>query len=104
MNAHRHPTRTGVTICPICEGQGTVPNSTTCWHPNDPDCWPVECTNCDGVGHFACEACGFDTAVSGYDCWACESAADLPAGIDADEAANAIRVAIGAPVEARRAA
>lgn len=68
--------RSGVTDCMTCEGHGSRANRP--WLNNgDPDCWPVECEDCEGQGQFACDVCGFDQQVSGYDCLACETVQSL---------------------------
>lgn len=60
----------GVMPCRECDGEGSRPNRP--WLQNgDPDCWPVECAECNGVGHHPCSVCGFDMDVEGYDCPVC---------------------------------
>jgi DnaJ-class molecular chaperone len=60
----------GVLDCPECEGHGSRANRP--WlNTGDPDCWLVVCQECEGQGHFACDVCGFDQQISGYDCLAC---------------------------------
>lgn len=83
----------GVDDCDECEGIGHYSNGVTC-------------QDCLGEGHFACEVCGFNIQVAGFDCWVCEAAYNLtpaqmndinPADI-ADAFAQAITAALNAQV------
>lgn len=72
MNAPAFPKDSGVTDCQTCDGTGSVSNGRGLGG-NDPDSWSVECEDCEGVGHFACEVCGFNQRVTGFDCLACDA-------------------------------
>lgn len=88
MNANNHafilPHRpewfrqSGVTDCQTCEGRGYFEKRP--WlHVSDPDNWAVDCADCAGVGHFACQTCGFSTPITGYDCFVCDEVCSLSA-------------------------
>lgn len=62
--------------------------------------------NCDGrsCNHFTeCAVCGYDLPVSGYDCFACDTAAVMfPATLkewDADKFIAAMKVAVGLAID-----
>lgn len=114
MNAHTKITRaaleaanawylkSGIIPCDTCDGKGGR------WrnfygHANDPDNWVVECPDCDGRGHHACEVCGFDVHVPGFDCLVCDMVLELPADLLTDETADAMAGAVKAAVAAARA-
>jgi len=61
----------GVTPCLTCDGHGSEWNRL--WlRPGAPDCWAVDCPECEAQGHHACAVCGFDQQVAGYDCAVCD--------------------------------
>lgn len=64
--------RSGVTECQECDGHGMIARRPYL-HPNDPDNWNEDCDDCDGEGNSACETCGFDQLIVGYDCVVCET-------------------------------
>lgn len=86
-----------VTVCHTCEGAGVVPS----FRPatiDDP--YPeVTCPDCDGEHSPKCEVCGFDQALLGYDCLACDTVAALfeteLARLDLTAFAAALEVARG---------
>ena len=96
--AHWH-NRSGILPCYECDGTGGLPNNPHLRN-GDPDCWVVTCRDCDGAGHQACEVCGFNIEVPGFDCLACDMARDIPAHLLTDEAAEALTDAIRASVSA----
>ena len=65
--------RSGIIECSTCDGKGGEMRHRYA-HANDPDNWLVECPDCDGVGHHACEVCGNDVPVKGFDCLVCDLA------------------------------
>lgn len=68
--------RSGIVPCETCEGHGSRANRP--WLNNgDPDCWPVDCPDCEAQGHFACDVCGFDQQTAGYDCLSCDTVQSL---------------------------
>jgi len=64
-----------VTVCDTCEGQGRI-HATRRATINDP--YPEDdCPDCDGEHEPACEVCGYNLPVKGYDCLACDTVASL---------------------------
>ncbi|CAB4120800.1 hypothetical protein UFOVP5_37 [uncultured Caudovirales phage] len=92
-----------VATCQTCEGAGEICTSPFHTHPNDPDRCDVECYDCEGAGHFACEVCGFDIQVPGYDCLVCNTASEIPAHMLTDDTAAHIGAALAAAFHARSA-
>lgn len=65
--------RSGIIECGTCDGTGGEMRDRF-GHANDPDNWFIECPDCDGAGHHACEVCGNDVPVAGFDCLVCDLA------------------------------
>lgn len=111
MNAHNHAftvsapnwySKSGIVPCATCDGAGSYWNGRG-MGGNDPDSWDIDCADCEGQGHFACQTCGFDVPVAGYDCLACSTIYELSlaelAAIDPAELAEAFGHAIAAAKE-----
>ena len=80
MNTQTHTAASPAMLVPTCrncDGTGEVWNGRGNGG-NDPDSWVVECPDCDGEGHFPCDACGNTVPMDGYDCFACDTANALP--------------------------
>lgn len=86
MNATTTIPTPGIHECATCEGKGSVWNGRG-HGGNDPDSWDIECEDCDGRGHFACEVCGNTVKVDGHDCFVCETEGALPLNLTADDCA-----------------
>jgi len=87
--------QSGVTHCTTCEGIGRVASHArpTVWNP-----YPeTTCDDCGGrEGPAPCEVCGFAEYVAGYDCFACDTAAELPRHVDVAHFAESISAAMAA--------
>ena len=84
-----------VTTCSTCEGHGTI-HALRRATINDP--YPEDaCPDCEGEHEPACEACGYNMPVDGYDCFACDMVASIYenqlASLDIDTLAAAMKVA-----------
>lgn len=88
--------KSGIMPCSTCDGVGgemTKPFG----HSNDPDNYLIECQDCDGEGHHACEVCGNTVSVSGFDCLACDMVLELPASdLNATTAAELAKAVVRA--------
>jgi hypothetical protein len=64
-----------------------------------------DCPDCEGIGVHACEVCGFDEVVKGYDCIVCQMVHDLsPANmkrINPADLADAFAQAFAAALDGR---
>ncbi len=84
-----------VKSCPDCEGKGVV-HAHRRPHVDDP--YPEDPCEC-GMGEHepACDVCGYNMEVAGYDCLACDTVAALTtselARFDADGFAKAVKLA-----------
>ena len=67
----------GVSECDTCEGSGNICNPPRGAYNYNPLEWQEDCPDCEGLGIHACEVCGFDEVVKGYDCIVCQLVHDL---------------------------
>lgn len=87
-----------VTVCEACEGTGKL---AAYRQPTINDPYPERPCDC-GLGEHepACEVCGYNLPVAGYDCLACDTVASLYATdlakFDAERFTAAIKVAMAA--------
>lgn len=95
--------RSGVSECRDCEGAGFICKTPHYTHPHDPRRVDVECDHCGSVGHTACEVCGFDIVVPGYDCIVCQTVCDMPYHLLTDETARHFGEALAVAFKARAA-
>lgn len=90
--------RSCVTVCPDCEGSGTVASH---HRPTVIDPYPERPCDC-GLGEHEpeCPVCGYNLILEGFDCLACETIAflneDELLAFDPDSFAAAIRRAYAA--------
>ena len=98
-----HRCKSGVQHCGECEGRGDVSNGRGLGG-NDPASWMVDCPECHGEPIIACEVCGFDLEVPGYDCLACFVAGELPDELVTAEVGGGLAMAIAMAMVARNPA
>lgn len=69
----------GVSECETCGGSGQVDKTPLGRAYRDPPgYWDAPCPDCEEQGVSACEVCGFDVQIKGFDCIVCETVALIP--------------------------